>query len=237
LKFSTRNYDQDWFRLIPSRFPIIDVYERLGSDDLRASAKLLEEQTNPRLAAIANAPETVRTAGEGHQFQNWNHAPFVYKNPEGTWFVGPSYGALEVAGAQRAALGLALLRREVFLSRTDEAPMDLEMRMLSIRVKAELVDLTSLEGNLTQGERWVIGEKLCNDGAAGVVFCRQNFSNEHFLAVFDGRVLGRSIQGAHYKFIWDGELIKSIYDFTDGTEILRSELLIAGVTRSSPVPA
>jgi hypothetical protein len=234
LKYPVRSCDQDWFRLIPSRFPIIDVYERFGSEELRTAAKELEGLTNPRLAAIANEPAAVSGGNVAtHQYQNWNHAPFVYKNPEGTWFAGPSYGVLEVAADHRSALALALLRRETFLSRTDEAPINLEMRMLSTRIIGSFVDLTALDRNLSEAERWAIGQELYDDGAAGVIFQRPHFASQRFLGAFDGSVLGRSVQGSHYKFLWDGKTIKSVYDFTDGTEILRAELLHAARSRDA----
>ena len=34
--------------------------------------------------------------------QNWNHAPFAYSNPEGTYFLGPAPRVMEVAGDGRA---------------------------------------------------------------------------------------------------------------------------------------
>jgi hypothetical protein len=45
------------------------------------------------------------------------------------------------------------------------------------------------------------------------------------LAIFDNRVLGRSVQGTHYRFVWDGTRVSKIYEFSDGREILREELL------------
>ena len=45
--------------------------------------------------------------------------------------------------------------------------------------------------------------------------------------MFDGTVLGRALQGAHYRFVWDGKNVKSIYDFSNGETILRDDLLAA----------
>ena len=42
--------DANWYRLIPSRFPPVDLYKQLPPA-ARAAAPLLEEMTNPRLAS------------------------------------------------------------------------------------------------------------------------------------------------------------------------------------------
>jgi hypothetical protein len=226
--YPTRSFDQDCYQLIPSRFPPVDVYERLESAELRATALELEKRTNPRLTAlkhVAAAP----TPGDkaSNQYQNWNHAPFAYKNPEGTHFLGPAYGVAEVAVDLTAALLFALRRREEFLGRTNEAPIGQDMRVLCRRVTGKFTDLTALDPALPQADRWKIGHKLFDDGATGIIYRRAGFAEHRFLSVFDGSVLGRALQGAHYRFVWDGKTVKSIYDFTKGDTILRDDLLAA----------
>ena len=104
MEYPVVSIDREWRRLIPSKFPTIDVYERLQSDALRAVAQQLEELTNPRLAAKARLTRgTAAIDTDSPQLQNWNHAPFAYPNPEGTYFLGPAYRVMEVAGDGRAA--------------------------------------------------------------------------------------------------------------------------------------
>jgi hypothetical protein len=54
------------------------------------------------------------------RLQNWNHAPFAYTNPEGSYLLSPVHGVMEVAGSEEAALAIAIRRREIFLGRTTE---------------------------------------------------------------------------------------------------------------------
>src|SRR3546814_16687551 len=68
-------------------------------------------------------PESVR-------FQNWNHAPFAYPNPEGSRFYGPEQNVLELADDLQTALVIAVARRETFLSRTAEPAPAPEIRQL-----------------------------------------------------------------------------------------------------------
>ena len=224
--YPTYRSETTWYRLIPSRFPPVDVYARLESVDRVKAAQAVEEQTNPRLVAQQRATqgqESGRTA-EG-RFQNWNHAPFVYRNPEGSYFLNRSYGVMEVVGDKRSALGFYLRRREVFLRRTEEPPMGLDMRMLHTDIRGEFINLTSLTSSMSREERWRIGQQLYDNNAQGVVFQRAGFPGAMFLSVFDRSTLKPSVQGTHYRFTWDGECIHTVYDFNSGEVIRREELL------------
>lgn len=232
--YSKRSFDQDCYQLIPSRFPIIEVYERLGDAELQAAAKALEARTNPRLAAINQLPSLPKQGDKAaSQYQNWNHAPFAYKDPRGSFFLGPTHGCLELASDMDTALALALLRREEFLGSTDEPAMGLDMRVFSRRITGSFHDLTKLDPNIPSADRRKIGHQLHESGSPGVLFCRPGFGEHRFLAVFDGTLLPRAIQGAHYRFVWDGQKIKSIYDFSDGNEILRGALLAPYIGRDA----
>lgn len=232
--YPKRSFDQNCYQLIPSRFPIVQVYERLGDADLQDAAKALETLTNPRLAAINLLPSQPKPAEKSaSQYQNWNHAPYAYKDPRGTFFLGPTHGSLELASSIEAALGFALLRREEFLSSTSEPAMGLDMRVFSRRITGSFNDLTKVDPNLPKEERWKIGHQLYDGGSQGILFCRPGFGDHRFLGVFDGSLLPRAIQEAHYRFMWDGHKIKSIYDFSDGKEILRGTLIAPDIGRDA----
>jgi hypothetical protein len=226
VSYSVRRSEQTWFRLIPSRFPPVDVYERLGEPRLRTAAQQIEVRTNPRLASKARiAHEADADHGGTGRLQNWNHAPFAYKNPEGSYLLSPAYGVMEVVGDSRSALAFYLRRREVFLDRTDETAMALDMRMLHTPVRGNFADLAGMSPELAKEARWAIGRELYESGVSGAFFQRADYPSTLFLAIFDPSVLEPSQQGAHYRFVWDGTAIRSIYDFGTGKEIMREELL------------
>lgn len=159
------------------------------------------------------------------RLQNWNHAPFAYTNPEGSYLLGPVHGVMEAAGDEDAALAIAIRRRETFLSRTSEPPLDLDMRVLSTRIAGEFADLTAMALDMAQAARWEIGRQLLDAGASGAVFRRAERPVAQFIAVFDAALLERSLQRTHYRFVWDGTVIKSVYDFGSGREIKREDLV------------
>jgi hypothetical protein len=232
--YSKRSFDQDCYQLIPSRFPTIEVYERLGDNELQNAAKALENRTNPRLAAINQLPSMPKPSEKSaSQYQNWNHAPFAYRDPRGTFFLGPTLGCLELASDMNAALAFALLRREEFLGSTGEPAMGLDMRVFSRRITGSFHDLTKLDPNLPSAGRSKIGHQLHESGSPGVLFRRPGFGEHRFVAVFDGALLPRAVQATHYRFVWDGQKVKSIYDFSDGKEILRGALLAPDAGRDA----
>jgi len=218
--------DEVWHRLIPSRFPPVDVYERLGSAELGALAKEIEDKTNPRLRAKAWLLDKTPELGTASaRLQNWNHAPFAYRDPEGSTFLNPGYGVLEVVSGVRPALAWALRRRESFLGRTQEPPMGMDMRLLVTQVKGDFVDLLETPFEDDRERRWALGDELYKGDAKGVLFRRPELPRSRALAIFDNRVLGPTVQSAHYRFVWDGMVISKIYDFSDGEEIGRDDLL------------
>jgi hypothetical protein len=234
LEYPPFHSNQDWYRLIPSRFPPVDVYARLAPV-LREAAPEIEALTNPRLKAkerLAGGPAAVDSTSP--RLQNWNHAPFAYRNPEGSYLLNAVHGAMEMAGTVEAALAIAILRREIFLSRTAERPMDLDMRLLATPVGGEFADLrTSLALDAAEAARWAIGQELFDRGLLGAVFRRPERPEDTFLAVFDPTPLERSVQSTHYRFVWDGTQINSVYDFTDAKEIKRSDLLAKDTGREA----
>ncbi len=113
--------DGHYRRLIPSKYPTIDIYEKFGSREMQALAAELETITNPRLAAKSRITGgNISADSSSPKLQNWNHAPFSYPMPEGTHFLPPPYSVMELASDERGALARAIIRREEFLSRTDE---------------------------------------------------------------------------------------------------------------------
>lgn len=204
-----------WYRLIPSRFPPVELYERIGDAGLQNVAKSLEALTNPRLIAAERQGAPAGAETFSPLFQNWNHAPFAYKDPRGSFLLGPAFGVLELVDTKEGALAYAILRREEFLAATSERPTTLDMRLLITPVDGRFEDLTSLDPELGQAERWAIGQTLVENESQGALTYRPQISAARFLSVFDRAVLGTTVQATHYRFVWDGARIKSIYDFED----------------------
>jgi len=52
--------------------------------------------------------------------------------------------------------------------------------------------------------------------------------------VYDGaRTRAGPSRARHYRFVWDGKTVKSIYDFNKGDTILREQLLAASLGKNA----
>lgn len=205
--------DDRFHNLIPSRFPTVRVYERIaeGRDDHFAA---IEEMTNPRVREKARLTRNLAPVDqEQPRFKNWNHAPFVYPNPEGSRFFGPNRNVVELSGDLQTALAISVAKRETFLRRTREPVTFLEMRQIVRPVCGSYLDARSLgwvdDGNL----RLDLGQRVVDAKLDGLLFRPAERPSATGIVVLKAECLGKADQGDHFKFIWNGERISTLYSF------------------------
>lgn len=233
MKFNSVRPEGPWYRLIPSRFPPVFLYERVASQSALAAITAVEDLTNPRIQAKRHLVGASGVDESSPKLQNWNHAAFTYLHPEGTWLLDPFFGALELSDSLQTALAVSVKKRELFLSRTNEPPLDLDMRVLCTSVSGMFADLRNLDPILTQTARWRIGQELLQAGENGALFTCPVRKAGRCLAVFNGDVLNRSVQAEHFRFVWDGVRIKSVYRFDKGETIKAEELFKDSVMQAA----
>ena len=222
--FDKIDVDGTYHVLIPSRFPPIDIFARIanGQDDAFFE---LESLTNPRLKEkrqILNGADAVD--GNSPLVQNWNHAPFAYPNPDGTYFFGPDLSALELASDLETALAVSVARRERFLGDTSEPATGLDMRALSRTVRGRFADLRSLDPTIPGEQRRMLGQRVFEAGLDGIVFRSADRGEGLCVSILRIETLGKAVQGEHFRFNWNGTCIDVIYDFRTGKEIYPDEL-------------
>lgn len=218
--------NEEFHLLIPSRFPPVPLYTRLGDADIQRAAEALEAKTNPRLREERRRSQMEPQASP-HQLQNWNLAPFAYANPTGTSLLGPGYRVLELVKGVRPALAHALLRREAFLASTEEPPVRIEMRLISRNVSGGFADLTSAPLDMDPDSLRRIGAQIYSSEARGILFRRHDLCGTRAIAVFDGGALGRAVQSDHFRFEWDGYQITQIGNLSSHQVLDRDELFDA----------
>ncbi|MCW3783220.1 RES family NAD+ phosphorylase [Defluviimonas salinarum] len=217
-EFPIVSVQSDFYLLIPSRFPTIELFERIAAnrDDEVAA---IENRTNPRLRAkerlSRQSPYVVD--GDPPRLQNWNLAPFTYPNPEGTVLFPNSVRCLEMSGDPQTALAVSVAKRERFLGRTNEDPIGLDMRMLRRKVEGRFVDARTVTGALDGPTLRDLGDSIMGLDSGvrfdGVLFHTSERPTGTRIVVLNGDVLGRAIQCEHYRFQWNGERISRIYNF------------------------
>lgn len=209
-----------WYRLIPSRFPPIQVYERIISAHRTDDVAKIEALTNPRVRARERLTGLGAVDDASAKLQNWNHAPFTYLNPDGSFIFRPGIAALEVSDSLQTALAVSVQRREKFLKFTNLPKLGLDMRVLTTRITGRFLDATDEEWPESQEARWKMGDAFISDGVSGVLFDCPTRPGSTCLAVVNSDSLARSVQADHFRFVWDGKRITSLYSFSGkGREI------------------
>ncbi len=216
-RLTTVTLTQSSYRLIPSRFPPVDIYRRVAPPSNWGAIYEVESMTNPRLKSREKLGISLQTADPSSpRFQNWNHAPFAYANPEGTTFFSPVFQCLELADCLQTALSFAISNREAFLGRTSEEPTGLDMRVLVRPVTGTFLDGSVLPMEMDVSRRWAIGEAILDAGYDGIVFSPACRPSGRFVAILNPDTLGEAKQAEHFRFVWDGKAITQIYSFSDG---------------------
>lgn len=217
--------DSDWYRLIPSRFPPVSIYERVVANDRLAELVEVENLTNPRVRMakmMANGVQAVDP--DSPRLQNWNLAPFTYPQPDGTRYFRPIYSCLQLGDDLQTALAVSVTKREWFLEQTREPAQGLDMRVLKTPVKGRFLDLRHLPLGLPADERWQIGDRAIGADYDGILFRPPERPTASSIGVLKESVLGRSQQTKHFRFQWNGRRISSLYAFDDA-RMIEPELL------------
>jgi hypothetical protein len=163
-------------RLIPSRFPPVDTFERVsGADDLEAVLEL-EGWTNDRLVAarLKRLPRAEWVYGRANA--SVVMAAFLHGAPQGTRFAGPELGAWYAAtdiltAATEVANGI---RREIALSALQQKTE--ELREYTARLSGSFVDIRGARADLHDPDpalypvTQIFGRSVRSTPNAGIVY-------------------------------------------------------------------
>jgi hypothetical protein len=213
------NWRPCW-RIIPTRFPPIQLFERVTEpDDLEAIYEL-EALTNPRLrdevGDIGLVPPEERISGPGTSIIM---AALTHLNPEGSRFSDGTYGVLYAANDLDTAIAETKYHREQFMRATAQAHTELDMRVYAIDLEGELHDLRGQKSvhalvyhNDNYGAGQHLGKTLRKDGSNGIAYDSVRRDGGECVAVFRPRLLSNARQERHLCYVWNGTKIVSVYE-------------------------
>jgi hypothetical protein len=204
-------------RIIPSVFPPTDLFKRVAAPADFAAVHAIESAFNPRLRAgdePASAPRDERVAGAAYIM-----APFAHVSPEGSRFSNGTFGVFYAAQRESVAIAETRYHRERFMRATREAPCELEMRVLSVTVKAPLHDLRGMRAILPDVYRstdytasQMLGGVLRAGGSSGLVYDSVRHEGGRCTGVFRPRALSHCRERKHLRYVWDGDAITSVLE-------------------------
>jgi hypothetical protein len=142
-------WQQTW-RIIASRFPPINLFERVSPNPEVWEALIeLEQLTNPRLrdevGQINLVPPERRVAGPN---ASWVMAPFTHVNVLGSRFSNGTYGIYYAADQLETAIRETVHHFSRFASDSNDPPRREDMRVLLGSINRELDDVSSLDSGV-----------------------------------------------------------------------------------------
>jgi RES domain len=210
---------QPCFRVISSRFPPINLFERVSSAEDWEALYWLESLTNPRLrdevGEIELVPREDRIFGPGASVIM---AAFTHLNPEGSRFADDTFGAFYAAVSLDTSIAETRYHREIFLRATRQGPLELDMRTYLTDVAASFHDIRGKRDRMPDiydPDSYVASQKLARSlrlaGSNGVVFDSVRHAGGQCLAIYRPRLIQNCRQGTHLRYVWDGERIAQVY--------------------------
>lgn len=209
------------YRIIPSRFPPVGLYDRVADPADLEAIFAVENLTNPRLRQeagdISLVPPEDRVSGPG---TTPIMAAFTHLNPEGSRFSDGTYGVYYACRSLNTAVAESRYHRERFLMRTEEEPIELDMRTYLADLEGDLHDIRGRKdlgavydpNNYSASQ--VLGRELKAVNSYGVVYDSIRDPGGECAGVLRPPALSPCIQGPHFGYIWDGSRITTVYEKT-----------------------
>jgi len=202
------------YRLIPSRYPPIDLFERIAAPADWDVIALIEGLTNDRLrneiGDISAIPPNERIAGPGASpiMAAFTHIGFASRFTDG------SYGVYYASNSFDGALREALYHKQRFLERTREPRTLFDLRTYIGRLDADLHDIRGGWPEVHSPTSYAYSQGLAKtlrvSGSNGIVYDSVRLSPAENIAIFRPAILAavsgtqHVIQGSHVEVEWDG---------------------------------
>jgi len=209
------------YRLIPSHFPPVGVYDRVANPADLAAVFAVENLTNPRLRQeagdISLVPPQDRVSGAG---TTPIMAAFAHLNPEGSRFSDGSYGVYYAGRTIDTAIAETRYHRARFLALTREDPLEIDMRTYLAELDGELHDIRGRNdlSDVYDRDSYAAGQTLARALKAvnsyGIAYDSVRHAGGECVGVFRPPALSNCIQGPHFGYVWDGTQIATVYEKT-----------------------
>jgi hypothetical protein len=208
------------WRVIPSRFPSVGLFERVARAEDFDALYALEAMTNDRLrdevGEISLVPAEERLFGPG---STCIMAAFTHLNPQGSRFSDGSYGVFYCARKRDTAIAETQYHAARFMAATGEPPMRLQMRLYSVEAQGKVADLreaSRAEPRIVDpddyGYAQGVGRQLRADGALSILYPSVRHPAGVCLAAFRTTLLKNCLHAANLEYHWNGRAIDAVFE-------------------------
>ncbi|MBB5422729.1 hypothetical protein HDG40_000871 [Paraburkholderia sp. JPY158] len=213
----------DWspaYRVIPTRFPAINLFDRVASPEDFDALYALEAMTNDRLRTeigeLDLVPREERRFGPGY---GPIMAALTHLNPLGSRFSDGTYGVFYCARSRETAIAETRYHTGQFLKATAEPPMRQQMRLYTVVAQGSVVDLRrdpELDAAVLSPDDYVAGQALGRGvreaGAPGIVYPSVRDSAGECLAAFRTTLLRDCHHAAYLEYNWNGTSVDMVFE-------------------------
>jgi hypothetical protein len=214
------------YRIIPSRFPPIELFETLVGPDELEIAYAIESLTNDRLRAQAGelyrVPKADRLTGPNASVVM---AAFTHIGRESRFSDG-SYGVYYAALDEDTAIAETVFHAERFLRETAEPETELERRCYVGKVLEPLDDLRSpgfkqlRDPDLaTYPTCQAFAAERRSAGSWGLSYLSARRAGGECIAALRTRTVSLPVQGNHFRYHWDGNRIDRVMTVSELREL------------------
>ncbi|WP_426701468.1 RES family NAD+ phosphorylase [Rhodanobacter sp. Col0626] len=208
------------YRIVPSRFPPVGVYDRIADPADLDAVFAIEALTNPRLreeaGALKQVPKEHRISGPG---STPVMAAFTHLNPEGSRFSDGTWGVFYAAHGVATAVEETVYHRERFLAATAEPACDIQMRCYRTSADSKLHDIRGGWTAAHDPDSYVVSVALARElhaaGSNGIVYDSARHRGGECLAAFQPDVVARCTQAQHLVYRWDGTRIAQVLEVNE----------------------
>jgi hypothetical protein len=213
------------YRIIPSRFPPINLFERVTDPADLETVLDIESMTNDRLrnevGSLNLVPPEDRISGPG---TSPIMAAFTHLPPYGSRFTDGSFGVFYAGRTLETAIAETKYHREAFLRATSEPRIELGMRVYAVDLDAVLHDIRGMRDTMlgiydpsSYTASQALAIEIRNSGSSGVAYDSVRKPGGECVAIFKPRVLSNCRQERHLTYVWDGSSISIVYEKRDLT--------------------
>ncbi len=207
------------YRIIPSKLPPINFFERFTPPELMEETFELEGLTNERLQEevgnlkLITAEDRISGPGASVVMAAFTHTGYPSRFTDG------SFGIYYAARDLETAIRETIFHRERFLEATQEATCELDMRVYIGKVTKPMIDIRCASYfNLTQPdmssytEAQSFGREQKNKNAWGIIYPSARHTKGECLAILRPPATTIPTQSSHLSYHWNGRMIDGVYE-------------------------
>jgi hypothetical protein len=207
-------------RIVPTRYPAINLFDRVADaadfDALYALEAMTNERLREEIGQVERVPREHRLYGPG---SGPIMAAFTHVNVLGSRFSDGSRGVFYAAHERATAVAETRHHHGAFLAATRQRAQHLPMRLYHVAIDARLHDLRpvgavpeAVYDRSDYSAARALGAQLHGAGSGGVVYRSVRHERGHCVGLF--RPLGASscLHAAYLLYAWDGQRFTDIYE-------------------------